>query len=437
MQIHIKTLIKPLYFAWFFAMTTLLWFLVAILYRHDGKERVRYVINEMTYLKDRQAVNAIISSRDKYLKVTTFYSKVIALYGRKYHPKNKPEIQGLNKHQKDDFIRETYELSELLSIPVMDMLVVAKEESTFNPIARTTWPDGAIKEAGIFQNRRSAVAQAKIYYDQLPEIYKKRCAFYFTKMEDLFVVINAVRIEALLFWGSRRDYKNNPAWYVSSVHWGIARMAKYYHSGMLPPRKFEFKTATMKKDVRSPFTYYFVWNENVSQFMRFDVNINIDIGWYDKYKKQSKKYENQFIEGWKYVGDMVRLAEEIADDKVEFEKKREKDIAKILKKAERVDAKYKEIYGLMKEGRFRNLRDLLRPAKAHFKELRDELKKEAKTKKEKIIVVIYISLLIVIVMLSAIGIASFFIKVIGLMKHKYEHGNCSREWELKKIGEKL
>ena len=70
MKINIQKIIRPWFFTWAFFISTVIMMILCILFYIDGKRQVRDVVDRMTYQKDRQAADKILSEGDRYLKVT-------------------------------------------------------------------------------------------------------------------------------------------------------------------------------------------------------------------------------------------------------------------------------------------------------------------------------------------------------------------------------
>jgi len=422
MKIHVNQILKPWYFAGFSTFLCLLMVVLFFFQRIDYNKK----ISETTYYYDKLKEDIIVTERDRMLKTMSMYDLIISTYGQKHHKKydvgKKRKYQGLSKWQKPLFNRKCYEYERLLDIPHMTFHTTAKIETAFNPLAETRYEDGSLKEAGIFQNRQGAVGQALIFLKEMYAInpnMAQNFEFEFKDMSSLFNPLNALKVEALLYWGYKRRYAGQQAWYVTVIHWGESRIAPYYYQrrndGILP-ENFTFNKNTIKEDVRDPLQYWGLWYANWSQFSRFKIEVGIET-WYDKiYREECSRLEWQFIQSWKYIRQLKEGVEELKQFQLEAKQEHEKRLNHILKKAKDVDEKYAQLHGLIKKGKFKHINDILKLWKGHFKELILDLSAESKARFNRIAIITYLSIMGIIVIFSIIGFFVVFLKIIIKVK---------------------
>lgn len=354
---------------WFSTTMTVICICLAFVFYRDGREIANLSIMESNYIKDARAIDGILTERDKYLKVTSFYAQIAAAHWARWSPvnNNKPKKQGLTRDERARLYREIYEVSSLLGIPLMSLPATISIESSGIPRNRTEY------EAGLYQHRYEAVNQANTYFNQLPDYWKKRMAFYFNSMDDLLDPINATRIEAVLVWGSMKQFGGDPSWYITAKHWGLTRIHSYYKNGVLPPREFKFNVGTIREDIRQPFTYYFAYNEYLGQFSRFNTEVMITTSWLESYRKEASKMEWEFIELQRDVMKIRELIDDVRKEKTDFEEQREAKLDKIDRVTEKLEDKYRELNNLVKRGRFKNIKEVYLLSRQYFKEMMGDI----------------------------------------------------------------
>jgi len=370
------------------------------------------LLRQEDYVRERITVDEILSPNDRYLKVSKFYSAIIATYGVKYHQnKGRENDQGLSHYQKPDFILEVYRLCNMLDIPYMLPMAMATFESSFRPYVQTDF------ETGIFQHRPEAVGQAWIYYYQLSPEYQKKCSFYYNDREDLKDIINAIRIQMVLLWGYKKDFANNQAYYISSAHWGLHRIWPMYSRGIAIPDEFSFNKGTVDEDCRNPMMYYFIINSYLTAYNRFDLNVWVETaGYKEVYKKACSKLEWGYLEGWKYAQDLLETAKEVELNNSEYKEKNEKLIKKYNDKIKQVDEEYRRIHGLMMQGKYRDIKDLFNLARQEFRAFRDDVMAgRLKTYR----VIIHLSS-ILIFLLNTLFLIYFVVKYFKTRGRRYE-----------------
>lgn len=429
MKIDIQHLIKPTYMAWSCLIGFILMTILALLFWSGGRADVRATIHEYTYMKDQRELESILSDRDRQIKVTDMYGRIHSVYGKKYHSdydKAGQYIhQGLKKEVRSEFFRLCYEYSRILSLPYFTLITTAVIETGMNPIARTyktTIIDGVevnlILEAGIFQNRYEAVQHALwILHKEMSPSLQQIFSFKFDRMEDLFDPLNALKIEAILFYGAKVRYKADPSWYVTSVHWGSERIWKYYINNVMPPNQFVFNKGTINEDARSPFTYYFYWNAYNSQFERFSTDVFVDESWIVSYKNACSKQEGQFIDMMKYVRTMIEIAEARQDALDEYKKKEDLYQKQWENKLKATDDKYRELVGLLHRGEGKTAKDIFKEGIALFKGLADDIYSEKVDAMRKIMIIILGICSFVILALAVVGAYHIFLKPINRFIH--------------------
>lgn len=372
-----------------------------------SKDQVKNVIHEMTFIKDKTQVDKIITKSDKFIKVTSMHSKIFAVYGQKYNKKNHWRYQGFNKHLKAATIKECVQVSDLLDLPEFSIITVGVLESSCNPVARTTNKDGSMLEAGWLQMRESAVAQATLYYNQLPPKYKKRLAFRFNSMDDLLDPINSTRIMAVLIWGLRHRYMNQWPWVFTSYHWGMSRIDKYYDYDIAPTENFIFHKGKLNEDVRDPFLYWHIFNAYNSQFEKFDIKVYIDKTYVERYLNKCSKLEYDFIKKWKWFQDQEKLNDKIKQDKIDYKEERRKDIELWNKRISEVNAEFKKAKGLLQTGKFNNLNDIWRIGKIAVLDLVNEVKDEKVAKMKKTLLISFGIFILIAFLFSIFGFIMF------------------------------
>lgn len=395
--------------------------LVIVVYRDSGY-KVDAVVDRMTYIKERQSIDRVITESDRYMKVTTFYSKIIAHYGQKFHPKyNDPEKwkhQGLSKEQISDINDLWYRGARAANVPYFALPSIAIMESSINPLSRTYWEDGKIKEAGLYNQRRSAVIYAKECWDRMPANLQKLFAFKFDSMEDLFDPINATKVAFCLVWHEYAYYQRNPAWAITSVHWGNYRISRYYHSKVLPPTKFKFNVGTLKEDVRSPFTYYFWWNAYNSQFEMFDIRVYVDKHWAAKYKELCSREEREYLNSMKYFKELVKLYDTLEKDKKEYEAKREKNLRKMEMKIRNMNEEYIKTQRVLKSGDFKSFKDVIRLNREQLRAFLKQVRNDKNQEMKKWIYLAYGFVIFVILVLCPFGLVYIIVLIRRLVRYR-------------------
>lgn len=384
--------------------------LICILERIEYSQELSAIRSERRIIEDRLVQDIVVSEKEKKLKIVTMYSAIIGKYGYKFHPNNNSgnsrKYQGLNKYAKAEFIIKAFEYESLLEIPYFTLCTIALIETAFNPIAETFWEDGTLKEAGIFQNRREAVGQALLYFRELsannPKIAQK-LEFTFSDMKDLQNPINALKIEAILIWGLKRDFAGEMPYYISALHWGIHRVMPYYGSKTHFPEAFIFNKHTKREDIRNPLMYFTVFNEFYSSFCNYTTSVNVDMTWLARYKKRCSDVEWQFINSWKYLSDLKNRIKEIEEYKIASRQEHEEMILKLKSRMERTDEEYRKIMGIARSGKFTNIKDVFKLWRKSFLFFVAEVKQDK---------VVRYSLMIQSIVVGIIGIIIVFIMLL-------------------------
>lgn len=424
MHIHVRKLIRPTYLAWAFMTAFIFMTILSLMFYFGGRADVQKTIHEYTYMKDQRELSAVLTERDRNIKINDMYGRIHTTYGKKYHPRwnasDKWMHQGLSKEQRAEFFRLAYEYSRDLSLPYFSLITTSVVETGMNPIARTykevkqdvpgivLKKDGKfyiILEAGIFQQRFEAVEHAFwVLENVMSPAQRRRYSFKFTKMEDLFDPINALKIAAILFYDAKLMYNSDPSWYVTSVHWGSSRIWKYFINGVMPPAQFVFNRGTVREDARSPFTYYFYWNAFNTQFEKFTTEVFIDEAWIDSYKKACSKQESLFIDMHKYVRKMIEITEARQQALDEYKIQDDRYRKAWEKKLSDVDNKYRELIGLMRRGKGRTAKDVFKEGFALFKGLADDMYSEKVDKMRKFMIITLAIAMLFIITLAGIGV---------------------------------
>ena len=423
MKINVKHLVRPTYFAWFFFAAFIYMSIIANMIRNDGKEQRREITDRLTYIKDQRELVNTLSEADRHLKVTTMYVSVAVNYGQKFHKKyNKPKkwkYQGMDKKQLSDLSRLCYRWSRLTDVPYFDIWTTGLIETAYNPLARTYYEDGkTLCEAGWFQHRKEAVMQSEYFLHRMPDYLKKELTFTFNNMEDLLDPVTALKVQVCLFWGARRLFGNDPSWYVPAVHWGIGKMYRYYKNGMTPPIHFVFNRGTLREDVRNPFTYYFVWHAYSSQFERFTLDVFIEKGWLEQYRKECSKMEWNFIHSQRYVRDMVNLAEEYREQAEKYKKLELKLSKKMEEKIRNANNAYRKLHGRVKSGKLSSMKDVYWEGRKILKDLVLELESEKTERTHKVYLISIITSIIIIIIFSIIGMTVVVVTIFKKIKGK-------------------
>ncbi|GAG79760.1 unnamed protein product [marine sediment metagenome] len=194
LKIGIKHLIKPTYFAWGFGFLSLIFAIQVIIIWNNSNKTLNRTIDKFTHIEDRIALDRINTESDRYSKVTKFYSEIISDHFNKYRPeynkKGKYKYQGLTDRQCSQIINFWYRGCRILNINYMIPPAIAARESAGNPISRTYYKKKykknerkRILEAGLYNNRDIAVAQAFKYYSWISYIF-----------------VNSVYIKYKIFW---------------------------------------------------------------------------------------------------------------------------------------------------------------------------------------------------------------------------------------------
>jgi hypothetical protein len=406
---------------------------IFFIYRSDSKQQLRDVVEELNYMKDRRTLDKILSENDRYLKVTSFYTEIFATFGQKYHRKynRKPgekyekyiksgrwKNQGMKKEVRADIVRKCYEYERLCNIPYFDLITTGIRESAGNPLARTFHPkDGSILEAGWFQVRKGAVRDAQDYLKMMPPNMRKKLEFRFNSMQDLFDPLNALKIEACLFWGARIQFHNDPSWYVTAVHWSPGKMLKYWKHGIEPPEKFVFNKNTVREDARNPFTYYYSWNAFNSQFKQFKTQVYIEKGWLEQYEKACSKIEWEFIQYQRYIQRLIKIREKLKEERTQFKELEKKLVNKYNTKLLNLDKKFKELNGLIKRGKFAKIKEIYLIGELEFGKLAKTISSDKVKGKEKRMIKMTLMVIVVVAIFVLFGIVFVVLLIIKGIKY--------------------
>jgi hypothetical protein len=412
-NIHLKKIIRPTYFAWVFLFTTFLFFSLCIFIYIDKDRQARYAYAERSYIDEQIEINKIISENERYLKITEFYSSIMSTYFVKYREKDNRIDRGLNKYQKSELIYEVYHGCRILRIPYMYPMAKIIIESSGRPFIRTKW------ETGLWQMRHEYAMQAKYFYQFLPEHLKKRFAFVYTgKKEELENVINSTRIELINIWGYMRMFDGSVAWAYTASHWGMDKIHKIYKSGIKLdmctfPKEYRFKVKNSEDDVRNPLMYYYLATAYASQFEKFSTKVYVDKGYIEAYRRQASRLEREYIDMLKFVSDTMKYIVEVKENQEKFESQQKKLKLKYEEKIKYVDDEYRKLQGLVKSGRFKSFKDIVRMARGHFRWLRDEIVKEKKELYYKFLIYVYVFIVCFILFFFVIGLIATIKKILS------------------------
>jgi len=240
---------------------------IFLVWSHFDKEKeIREQRSEILYIKDGYDTSIIISIKDTRRKVNAFTTQVMAQYGKRYHRK---KLRAMSPNEKALFNRLNIKFAEILNYGYYDLIAIALLESEFNPYAKGKLQN----EASIFQLAPSAVADAALYYRQLPPELKKMFSFkYHNHSKDLEDSINALKIAAVLYWGLRKDFKRQQDWVLTFYHWGKTRIYKYFKLNQFP-HIFIFNANTEREDRRSVINYFNTWYKITSAFNRGRIEV--------------------------------------------------------------------------------------------------------------------------------------------------------------------
>jgi len=392
-QIPLEKLIRPTYMAWMFGAMAFFFLIFGIFIYLDKIKEVNYIIKESFHIKEQVEVNKILTQNDRYLKVQAMYANIIATYGTKYHPsKGKGNNQGLNHYQKADFMKEVYKLCTWLDIPYMWPMGKCSFESAFRPYVMTEY------ETGIWQQRHEYALMAHYYFQFLPESLKDKIHFRYKSREDLLDPINATRIEMIVIWGMYNyRFDHNLAWTYIASHWGESKIYPLYDKNIPIPEEYIFMKKNAERDARNPLMYYGVVYSYVSQFEKFSTKVWIDHSYIAAYKKECSRLERNYIEELEFIRDWYDLAKQYHKNNLEHEKKQKKIELKWEDKVTKLEDKYRELNGYIKAGKYRKVNDIFLEGKAHFKGLRDAIRKDQKKDAHNIFMILWaISLLIML-----------------------------------------
>jgi len=406
MQINIDKILKPWYFTGFSVLLTILVFIMFISIRSNYRDDLKDIRSEDKYFRGRIAEYVVIPEREKLLKYTDYYYKLIGWYGEKVQ-----SGRGMNKYQKTDFVLYAYNYEKWIGLPHFYFISKAKIESSFNPKAT-----GALGEVGLFQHMPTADVIGTAYMElnnlriNQPWLARK-LEFIFNSEQDLTDPINALKVEALLSSYYKRKFNNELIYWVSAVHWGEGRIAKLYRDKLMPIYKhFNFTSReTAEKYSRSPLMYYYVWAEHYHAFMNFRKDVNVDKGWIDIYKSECSKQEKLFIEGYKFFQKGMNYHDQIKKE-MEDVKKLELKYYDLIKKG---DKEYKKLLKLMKQGKFKNIaKEIFIPGRIFFNQILDEISRESKENNRRFIAFIQLFIIIIIGFLTGFGVYCIIKKIL-------------------------
>ncbi len=334
---------KPNFYRLALAGLTLLCVLLAVFcvgIWTEGERKARYVLELMTQVNDVMAKDAVLTPGEKALKYQKFYAKILGVHG--YSQRR----ISMSKMQKANFIRWTYRLSYLLSLPPFYLMAKAVMESNFNPRC-----EGAIGEIGVFQHHRTCFPSLLLAIRQLhaacPEIAKEVDP-HLLRWGDLKDPIKSLKAQAIYAWALKREYKDEIFW-ISASHWGGFRVAPWYYGRTEPKDRWTFynKDNIKKIDSRSPLLYYFHWKGINSNFERFNLDLGTYCREYRAYRKKVQREERRYIDARRLISKLLKMADRMERKEKEFDRAIE-DVKRYKRQVKGLDQDFRKIYGLAK-----------------------------------------------------------------------------------------
>ncbi len=384
-----------IYLKWLLAGFCVL-LLIILYWSMSSRKDLIFDYNDHKMYWDTMSEELLVRPGEAFKKYTDWYNKVLGWYGPKYHRKHK---RGMHPRIRSKWVKNLHEYNTLLDLPPMALLSIALFESSYDLKAT-----GPFKEMGMFQMRKGAVMQAEWYHKTIrSKNIKDKLRFRYQKESDLQDPLNQLKIAAVLLWGYRIDFGNDPMWYISAYHWG-GMMGKYYYAGVLPPKEFVFNKGTVKEDVRDPFSYYFVWAQIDFAFRHFRKDINIPYDYIREYRKHMNKYEKEYIYDYKYIRKLKRELMDIKEYQAEFKKEQKKKLKRLDALVKKADKEYSHIHGLIKTGQFKNIKDIFSMGIGVYKKLIKDIAKDNVRIRDKTAIYMAGASLIILFVLAVVGL---------------------------------
>lgn len=326
---------------------------------------------EILYIKDGYDTSLIISVKDSRRKVSALCTDIITTYGYKYHPK-KP--MAMNKAEREEFIRRNIEFAELLGYGYYDLIAIALMESGFNPYSEGELQD----EGGLFQLSPAGVADACLYFRQLPPELKKKFTFkYDNHFEDLQDPINCLKVAAVLYWGLRKDYKRQADWVLTFYHWGKTYIHKYYKINEFP-EVFIFNEGTERESRRSVIGYFNTWHSITQKFIKGNIEIQKELDYWIDIRRRMTLPELKLIDSYKTIKKLNRLLKEVEKTERDHNKGMKEYYKRIRGEVQATDKKYKKIFKGVKTGQFEKFRRIgkyMLQSRDFYRDFRDRVYK--------------------------------------------------------------
>jgi hypothetical protein len=401
---------------------------LAIFFYIDANNRVQHERDRLKYHDDTRNLEKIMGKNEKYLRVTTFYTEIHVTFGQKYVPKyiGKPE-QGLHTKEEALLNREWERLSRILGFPYMILPAKAVVESALKKNAQTfrtyKLTDGTEVmeplETGLYQHREIAVGQAFIFFNRMPTYLQKECFFYYNSPEDLKDPINATRIEAVLTWGSMIKYKRDLIWVWFAIHHGEGKSWPLYRYDIEPPKEYVFNKGRPDEDAKNPFSYPFLVYKHFIKFNQFDTQVGISRAWIDRYKETCSKIEWSYIELQKTVQKYNRKRQQQTEKAKEADLEEEERFKEIDKLALKLENKGRELNGLIKKGKFTNVKEVYLFMESFTKEtMRDFVSKETQ-RNRKVAIGALLCIIVIVLIFALAGFIWMILSIIKKMRQRY------------------
>lgn len=363
----------------------------------DRRQFERELIDGDRIFYDKVAERALVGPGEHFRKHVDFYNKIIGWYGPQYR-KGK---RGMSHKQRSKFVINLYDYNKMLGLPYFDVISIALIESYYDPFTV-----GPFNEGGMFQMRPGAVAQAVMYHGFIKSKHvRDRLRFNYGKDSDLRDPLNQLKMACVLLWGYRRQYANDPSWYVSSYHWG-GIMDRYWRKKIQVPKEFVFNKGTVREDVRDPFVYYFMWANIEQAFSHFrkDIYVYMPPDYIKKWKESASELEVQFVQSWKYVKQLNDKVKKIEEMEQEFNEERKIELAKLRKLTDKANEEYQRLHSKLKIGNFKSVKDVWFAGRVVYRQMIKDIAQEKMGLHDR--VTLYI--------LATLGILLFIFSMVGL-----------------------
>ena len=400
MKIELNKILRPLFFAWGFGIVSVLMLTLTIFVIWTSRTERQWLINDRIEFDTEISHQLMLSASDHKRVSIDFANKIISRYGYRYHHKNK---KAMHPKERADFVLKAYEYEKVLDLPTFTLLSFAMLESYFNPYEK-----GLYNESGMFQFRKSTVAQAESFWRSIrsPKI-REKLRFRYNSTNDLVDPLNQLKMAAVLIWGYRIDFGNDLMWYISAYHWGGGQMYKYYAKGVLPPDEFLFNKGTVKEDARNPFSYYFVWSQIHNAFSGYRQQMSLPLEYISAYRKAASERELIFIDHYKLVQKLKNSIRDLKAMKTEFTEEREKEIKRLDKLVSSAEKEYAIKKKWIKDGNFTTIEQVWTAERTIWKDFLKGVFEEKFIFRERLVLYVTGGLMVVLLLFSFIGIYVF------------------------------